>query len=320
MPVVGCTCKSNAECDDKNVCNGVETCVAGSCKAAAALDCDDKNECTEDGCAPATGCVNQSLPDGASCSDGLYCTIGDQCKSGVCTSGKQRDCGGLGLTLCQGGACDEGMKECVSATAPDGRACSDDNACTTDDKCRLGTCVGTPIANCRKCTAATECNDDTPCTVDLCNDLKTCVYLPTVECADGGVDGGIFDAGDGGAYDADAPGLSRDASADGPSIAEASANETYAKPAFGACTCRFGAGSSRTPSIALLSLVVLVLWRVAGATCGRKRNFSLGMGRRARSGPRSIGVELARRGRGRDPNPEGERSWTTRRIWSKRSS
>jgi hypothetical protein len=262
MPVVGCTCKSNADCDDKNVCNGVETCVSGSCKAGTALDCDDKNECTEDGCAPATGCINPSLPDGAPCSDGLYCTVGDQCKSGVCASGKQRDCGGMGLTFCQGGACDETQKQCVSATAPDGRSCSDDNACTTDDKCKLGACVGTPVADCRKCTTATECNDDTPCTVDLCNDLKTCVYLPTAECADGGLDdGGDSDARESGVPDADATASYRDASDEGPNAAEASTNATYAKPAFGACTCRFGAGSSPTPSIGFLG-VVLALWRV----------------------------------------------------------
>jgi hypothetical protein len=263
MPVIGCTCMSNADCDDKNVCNGVETCVSGACKAGTPLDCDDKNECTEDGCAPATGCLNPSLPDGAPCSDGLYCTIGDQCKSGVCTSGKQRDCGGMAQNLCQGGACDESKKECVSATAPDGRSCNDDNACTADDKCTLGSCAGTPKPNCRKCNAAAECNDDSPCTVDLCNDTKTCVYLPAAECADGGLDGGDQDAGDGGAYDADAFGALRDAPDDGPSTAEASSSQTYAKPAFGPCTCRFGAGSSRTPSMAFLGIVGLALRRVA---------------------------------------------------------
>jgi PKD repeat protein len=72
-----------ASCSDGNVCNGAETCQAGTCTAGTALVCDDGNVCTTDTCNPATGCVftNNTGP----CSDGIACTT-DVCAGGACTS------------------------------------------------------------------------------------------------------------------------------------------------------------------------------------------------------------------------------------------
>jgi hypothetical protein len=46
-------------CDDRNACNGVETCAPGGvCMPGTAPACDDGNACTRDSCDRAAGCVH----------------------------------------------------------------------------------------------------------------------------------------------------------------------------------------------------------------------------------------------------------------------
>jgi cysteine-rich repeat protein len=56
------TCSTNLDCDDGNVCNGVEACmnggsVASRCAPGTTLTCDDRSPCTADSCDPARGCA-----------------------------------------------------------------------------------------------------------------------------------------------------------------------------------------------------------------------------------------------------------------------
>ena len=128
-------------CDDRNACTTADTCVAGRCLGAAVtcLDtdpctrdlceatsgcvfindigaCNDNEPCTAETCDPATGCGHVSLPDGVPCAVGNNsCLIGMQCLGGRCT----------GTPL------------------PDGAPCTDFLACTIDDRCNSGVCVGT---------------------------------------------------------------------------------------------------------------------------------------------------------------------------------
>ena len=48
-----------------------------------------------------------------------------------------------------------------------GNSCNDGDACTTDDVCNNGNCIGTPIA----------CSDNNPCTVDSCDPNTGCVFI-----------------------------------------------------------------------------------------------------------------------------------------------
>jgi hypothetical protein len=50
-------CVSSAECDDLDVCNGIETCQAGVCVPGGPLVCDDANACTTNVCDPIGGCM-----------------------------------------------------------------------------------------------------------------------------------------------------------------------------------------------------------------------------------------------------------------------
>ena len=80
-----CTSGTPLQCDDDNVCNGLETCDSlTGCQPGTPLQCGDGNSCTGDACNALTGCSNPSLPDGTACDDSDLCTISDRCSSGAC--------------------------------------------------------------------------------------------------------------------------------------------------------------------------------------------------------------------------------------------
>ena len=60
-------CEDDADCDDGFVCNGRETCNAGTCVPGDRLDCSDRFPCTEDLCTTG-GCVH--LSDDTACEAG----------------------------------------------------------------------------------------------------------------------------------------------------------------------------------------------------------------------------------------------------------
>jgi hypothetical protein len=66
------TCTDDAECDDLLNCNGVETCVAGTCVDGAPPDCGDGVDCTVDTCVEPGSC--EHTPDDGYCDDGAACT------------------------------------------------------------------------------------------------------------------------------------------------------------------------------------------------------------------------------------------------------
>lgn len=79
-------------CDDGNVCNGLERCVAGTCQTDPPPDCDDGVACTVDSCdEDAGGCVNEV--NDAICDDGLFCNGAEVCDLDVgCGPGTPPDC------------------------------------------------------------------------------------------------------------------------------------------------------------------------------------------------------------------------------------
>ncbi len=79
-------CATDADCQDSNVCDGIETCNPATklCESTP-LNCDDGNMCTADSCDPVSGCINDPVPrEGLPCTDGDACTEVDTCLSGVC--------------------------------------------------------------------------------------------------------------------------------------------------------------------------------------------------------------------------------------------
>lgn len=55
--------------------------------------------------------------------------------------------------------------------------CDDEHACTTNDRCQGGACVGTPLEECQPCDTAATCDDNDFCTANLCID-DICQYIP----------------------------------------------------------------------------------------------------------------------------------------------
>ena len=63
--------------------------------------------------------------------------------------------------------------------------CDDQRPCTSDDRCRDGVCVGTPIDGCRSCAGPTECDDQNACTTDYCIEAvcsSTVNYETVTQC------------------------------------------------------------------------------------------------------------------------------------------
>ena len=76
---------------------------------------------------------------------------------------------------CKVAACTSG--QCVLADGPDGKECTDDDACTGPDLCKTGVCLP---------GKATQCDDANACTLDNCDKNKGCSHTNvSLPCDDG---------------------------------------------------------------------------------------------------------------------------------------
>ena len=57
---------------------------------------------------------------------------------------------------------------CVGTNAPDGMSCTDDNQCTSSDMCVRGQCQGSPVADGVLCTDGDPCTDPDTCRKGQC--------------------------------------------------------------------------------------------------------------------------------------------------------
>lgn len=76
-------CQSPAQCDNGNVCDGIETCLNGLCAAGTPLSCpNDGLGCNgTETCTPGVGCSHVSVPN---CDDLMSCTMDSCVEPGVC--------------------------------------------------------------------------------------------------------------------------------------------------------------------------------------------------------------------------------------------
>ena len=222
------------DCDDGIACNGAEmcdeaaaACAAGEPTCAPGELCDaltsmcvlDCSGCLVDGTCYGDGQVDPLNPcrvcdvgasrsawsdnDGASCDDGMFCTVGDVCSAGACGGGAARACD-------DGVACNgvETCDEAASACAAGAGTCATDEVCDVGaDACRAtctgcvigGVCYGdgqrNPANECQVCDPALDatawidddgarCDDGLFCTVsDTCS-MGVCGGSPRT-CGDG---------------------------------------------------------------------------------------------------------------------------------------
>ena len=200
-------CTTNADCSDNLYCNGVETCVSGTCQAGTPLTCNDGISCTSGTCNEVTDSCDYVYND-AVCDDGLFCDGAETC---IGLGGDVNGCqAGIPPTIDDGVSCT--VDNCNEASntvtnTPDNSLCLDGLWCTGQEycdallDCQLGTPVtcndgifctldscgeGTPGDNIGSCladtsacecsvaTQAVDCNDNNPCTDDVCGSDLTC--------------------------------------------------------------------------------------------------------------------------------------------------
>ena len=97
-------------CDDSEYCTVNDRCTDGLCSGDS-RDCSSLDQpCVDGVCNETRGeCQAQTKADGTACSDGKWCTVGDQCLEGNCVS-NLRDCSDD--DPCTKNVCDESLDAC----------------------------------------------------------------------------------------------------------------------------------------------------------------------------------------------------------------
>jgi beta propeller repeat protein/cysteine-rich repeat protein len=167
---------NTAPCDDGDSCTRTDLCAGGLCTGTDRVDCSE-GPCVHAGeCDAVSGaCMRAPKQDGSPCDDGDACTAGDSCTNGECTFSSPRSCD-------DGNPCTEDACDSSAGCEYSSREgfCSDDDACTMDDLCLGGECVGT----------TRDCSDGNECTDNLCDPTTgTCSNpaKPSGEACDDGV-------------------------------------------------------------------------------------------------------------------------------------
>ncbi len=184
LPSSGCKyLPINGPCDDLDPCSTGDSCQAGACLGPGKLGCDDGNPCTDDACDGAVGCKHTPLNKGTCLADTNPCTE-DVCLSGTCVAVPLVSKCVIGGTCVPAGqtaagnsclVCDP-TKAKNNWTELSGPLCSDDNACTFEDSCSAGQCIG----------ELGSCSDGKFCTKDSCSPASGCVFTATTgPCEDG---------------------------------------------------------------------------------------------------------------------------------------
>jgi hypothetical protein len=169
-PIQGCQYTAVTDgmaCDDDNVCNGHETCHAGTCTAGTPLNCDENKQCQTDTCDPVAGCQHAPVLEccPSLCGDGKVDAVcGETCDLGSSLNGAPQGqesccdatchlqrptfvCRIATSTCVANSVCATEDGKCPpSIKAPDDQLCSSKQPCTVDDHCQDGSCVsGTQI-------------------------------------------------------------------------------------------------------------------------------------------------------------------------------
>ena len=192
-PPTGCT--GAATCQDGLACNGVEGCIAGTCRPGTAIVCDDGITCTTNTCSePAGTCAfvrndaacplgsTCTAPTASGCSSTTMCTespcrlVAPQCGCAAgqaCTvSGSARTCAAAGAGA-TGAACSAGGAGCVAGDLCVGVSASGtpsvcEHFCASDANCSgagalcilgLGDGVGGTVPGVTLCSIS--CNPQT---------------------------------------------------------------------------------------------------------------------------------------------------------------
>ena len=167
----------NGPCDDKDPCNGVETCdrPSGTCTTGVPVVCSDEDACNGlETCDSATGeCLNG---EPVVCSDDDACNGLETCDAatGECLMGTPVVCDDE--DACNGlETCDSATGECLNGAPV---VCDDEDACNGVETCdsATGECI---------LGATVVCDDSDRCTVDACDPATGDCSFTARGCDDG---------------------------------------------------------------------------------------------------------------------------------------
>ena len=183
---VACDLFPDATCDVSGPCDPDTGCPIVMDVDLSNAKCIINNPCIDafnTYCAPndpnadaATGCVTNFKDPGTPCDQALK----DAC---VLTATCEQDGESMKCQVGEYVACNDG-NPCTKDFCADGQCqttelpgdCDDEDACTKNDLCQTGQCVGTPVS----------CNDGLDCTADSCNVVTGCSFMPNDSVCDDG--------------------------------------------------------------------------------------------------------------------------------------
>jgi len=110
---------------------------------------------------------SECVADG-DCDDGNVCNGTETCEENTCQPGTPLVCDDQ--NLCTDNGCNPELG-CMYENNTD--PCDDGDACTIEDVCAQGMCLGGP---------SMECDDDDICTNDTCNSVSGCIFTPNTLC------------------------------------------------------------------------------------------------------------------------------------------
>jgi len=196
--IEGCkTCSVQADCDNNDACDGVESCQGGTCHSGTPPDCSDTDKCTNNSCDPAIGCVitpvvcgDQNACTKDSCDPKVGCTYtpiscddSNKCTADSCD--ETTGCATTPISCDDADACTADSCDPATGCAHNPVSCDDHNPCTADSCDTSLGCLNTPIDGCIRCENDGDCSNNNLCDgIETCGDDGTCHAGTPPDCAD----------------------------------------------------------------------------------------------------------------------------------------
>jgi len=136
-------CDEDSDCDDQDLCSGVEYCLEGQCRAGVPLVCEEEGDagpCAGVSCLPDAGCVLVPLADDTPCEDEIPCNGQERCAQGLCVAGPAVECPPPDKP-CWEALCEVETGDCLHTPSPDGQECEVDGLA---GQCSKAVCVANP--------------------------------------------------------------------------------------------------------------------------------------------------------------------------------
>ena len=145
-----------SDCNDGLYCNGMETCVDGTCQNGTSVDCSDGIGCTDDACNEANDACD-NMPNNDNCDDGVFCNGVEICDaSNDCLAGTPVTCLDDSLFCTGDEICDGGTDACIST----GNPCQEGDICNDDQDVCEGSSCSNPNGVCDEGEDCSSCPED----------------------------------------------------------------------------------------------------------------------------------------------------------------